>query len=172
MTSVATKVGSSETSTPSDLLKALIESGSILAGVSKPKSEDSSKTFTDVIKTRLFDFDHESRTLFGPGTLPAELESNDTETLKLTTAYKSLEVIERIQSLLQEYDVDLPANNKESATPQGMPVATYKIISYCRSYSGYWDARPRCTKNFGVHRFWLGSFTSARGVVFCSKRGL
>lgn len=123
MPSVATTVGSSETSAPSDLLRALVESGSILAGVSKPKSEDSSRTLTDVIKTRLSDFNHKSRALLGPDTLSEETESNDVENLKLTTAYKSLEVIERIQSLLQEYDVDLPANNKEAATPQGMPVA-------------------------------------------------
>ena len=125
MASVAAAVDSAEELAPSDLLKALIESGSVLAGVSKPKSEDSSRTLTHVIKTRLIDFNHGAIAIPGLEPSPEETESGDLEHLKLMTAYKSLEVIERIQSVLREYDVDLPANNKQAPTPQGTPATIH-----------------------------------------------
>ncbi|KAG8750550.1 hypothetical protein FRC12_012833 [Ceratobasidium sp. 428] len=106
-----------EQSTPADRLKSLITAGSALTGLSKPPTDDS-KTLIAVIKTRLREFNHASTSNIGLGVSSGALESEDVEELKTLTAMKSLEVLERVQSLLQEYDVDLPANTKEAAGPQ------------------------------------------------------
>jgi hypothetical protein len=111
---------------PADLLKALILSGSTLAGLSKSRTEDSSKTLIDVIKARLHELNHAPATMPDLEVSSEALESNNLEELKFLTAIKSLEVLEKVQLLLQEYDVDLPANNKDAAGPQGE-----SIISTC-----------------------------------------
>lgn len=165
MTSVAATLDNSHKPDPSDLLKYLVQAGSLLVGVSKPKAEESSRTLTDVIKTRLVDFNHASSTIPGLTPLPEEIEYNDLENLKLVTAYKSLEVVEQIQSLLQEHDVDLPANNKESTTAQGMVSIYIYNASSKNASSCYWNSRPWRTKNASIHRFWLGCFPFTCGFI-------
>jgi hypothetical protein len=104
---------------PADLLKALLFSGSALAGLTKSRAEDPSKTLLDVIKARLHELNHAPAPIPGLEVSSESLESNNLEELKRLTATKSLEVLEKVQLLLQEYDVDLPANNKGTTRPQG-----------------------------------------------------
>lgn len=104
--------------TPADQLKALIHAGSLLAGTTKNRTEDPVKTLDDVVVSRLREFSGASSSIPALGIPPDATENKGLDELKLLTAQKSLEVLGHVQSLLQEYDTDLPANNKEGATPQ------------------------------------------------------
>jgi hypothetical protein len=104
---------------PSDQLKTLINAGSILAGASKHRTEDTTKTLINVVAARLREFCHAVNSIPDLEISPDIIEDKGLHELKSLTAQKSLEVLEHVQSLLQEHDVDLPTNNKESGTPQG-----------------------------------------------------
>ncbi|QRV87573.1 Required for nuclear transport of RNA pol II C-terminus 1 [Ceratobasidium sp. AG-Ba] len=105
---------------PAEVLKSLIAAGSTLVGSSKTQSQDASKTLAVVVKARLHEFNNASTPVTDLRLPHNALESEDVELLKILTATKSLEILERVQSLLQEYDVDLPANTQEASKP---PVA-------------------------------------------------
>ncbi|KAG9128193.1 hypothetical protein FRC07_003743 [Ceratobasidium sp. 392] len=118
MDSVPTENYPNKQLAPTDRLKTLVAAGSALAGLSKTRTNDSSKTLIAVIKTRLREFNDTSASIIGPDISSDALESGDVEELTTLTATKSLEILERVQSLLQEYDVDLPAHNNETTEPR------------------------------------------------------
>ncbi|KAJ1308574.1 hypothetical protein OPQ81_004273 [Rhizoctonia solani] len=103
---------------PSDRLKALIHAGSLLAGITKSRGDDASKTLLDVIVGRLHEFSNATTGITSLGLNPETIDGKDLRELESLTAKKSLDVLEHVQALLREYDEDLPADNKESNAPR------------------------------------------------------
>ncbi|CAE7211100.1 unnamed protein product, partial [Rhizoctonia solani] len=103
---------------PSDHLKSIINAGSLLAGSTKSRGDDTSKTLLDVIIGRLHEFNNATTSIPNLGLDSGTIDEKSLSELKLLTAQNSLEVLEHIQDLLREYDVDLPSDNKESNAPR------------------------------------------------------
>ncbi|KAF8759836.1 Required for nuclear transport of RNA pol II C-terminus 1 [Rhizoctonia solani] len=107
-----------QNSSPSDQLKALIHAGSLLAGNSKGRGDDASKTLQDIVISRLHEFNSVTSQMPNLALSLDEINEKDLGELKSLTAQKSLGILEHIQALLREHDVDLPADNRESNSPQ------------------------------------------------------
>ncbi|KAF8681443.1 Required for nuclear transport of RNA pol II C-terminus 1 [Rhizoctonia solani] len=107
-----------QNSSPSDQLKALIHAGSLLAGNSKGRGDDASKTLQDIAISRLHEFNSVTSQIPNLALSLDEINEKDLGELKSLTAQKSLGILEHIQALLREHDVDLPADNRESNSPQ------------------------------------------------------
>ncbi|CAE6455851.1 unnamed protein product [Rhizoctonia solani] len=114
---------------PSDQLKYLINAGSLLTGSAKNRSDDSSKTLLDVIVGRLHEFSNATTTIPSLGLASDTIGKKSLDELKSVTAQKALEVLEHVQALLREYDVDLPADNKELNAPRVAPLVKLERIA-------------------------------------------
>ncbi|KAG8763585.1 hypothetical protein FRC11_001154 [Ceratobasidium sp. 423] len=128
---------------PSDQLKSLIHAGSLLAGSTKSRSDDASKTLLDVIVGRLHEFNNATATMPNLGLAPDTIDEKNLGQLKSLTAQKSLEVLEHVQALLREYDVDLPEDNKESNAPRvALGTRDLAVLRTLASVIFGWGATP------------------------------
>ncbi|CAE6425596.1 unnamed protein product [Rhizoctonia solani] len=128
---------------PSEELKGLINAGSILAGNSKGRGDDGSRTLQDLVIARLHEFANATSAMPNLGLTSDEIDGKEIGELKALTAQKSLEVLEHIQALLREYDVDLPADNNETNAPRvALGTRDLVVLRTLSSIIFGWGATP------------------------------